>query len=68
VFMLGKIVTSDMLSPLYNQITMWILESHDKGIYLNLKLSKTEVVERIRLSSELGLIASQLQGDEQGES
>ena len=57
-----------MLSPLRSQVTMWTLEAHGKGICLNLILSKTEVVESIRLSSELGLIASHLQGDEEGES
>jgi len=62
VLMLVKIVTSYMLSPLCSQITMWILEAHGKVICLNLKFSKTEVVKRIRLSSELGWIASQLQG------
>jgi hypothetical protein len=66
---LVKIVTSaDVLSPLFNQITMLIFEEHGKDIYLNLILSKNEVVERIRLSSVLGLIASHLQGDEEGES
>jgi len=47
---------------------MWILEVNGKGLCLSLKLSKAEVVERFRLSSEFDLIASQLQGDEEGES